>query len=106
MDEKIFWNEFKEKYGKAFKRKTKISDDGMCYIDIPLKDIVLYDDNNETCSLCGDLAEYIYDLEDIKEETLIICKKYDELEKKNIKLKAKITLLKQINELLRHEEDI
>ena len=100
-----FWEDFKEKYGRAFKRKAMISSNGECYVNIKINDIVQYDNELDEGALCGDIAEYIYDLEDIKEEALLIYKKYDKLEKENIKLKAKNTLLRQLNEALRHEED-
>lgn len=99
-----FWNEFKEKYGKVFKKKALI-ENGVYYININLLDVIPYKDSSNNAILCGDIAEYIYDLEEIKEESLLMFNKYDRLEKENIKLKAKISLLKQINEVLRHEEE-
>ena len=83
--EQEYWEKFREKYGDKFKRITATYTGGV-YATVKADDVVTFDDSDKVF-LIGDVAEYIYDLEDIKEESLIIFKQYNNLLKKYNKLK-------------------
>lgn len=88
-EEKQYWENFKEKYGNGFKRISGITTGG-AYVSINKDEVVTFDKSDkmpEATFLIGDVANYIYDLEDIKEESLIIFDKYNKLLNKYNKLK-------------------
>lgn len=85
--EKEYWENFKKKYGERFKRVSAVTSSGI-YVEAKPSEIAIFE-NADKAFILGDLAEYIYDLEDIKEESLIVFKKYNKLLKQYKELKDK-----------------
>lgn len=83
--EQEYWEKFKEKYGEKYKRISTMTSSG-AYVDIPYNEVACFE-KEQRAFIVGDMAEYIYDLEDIKEEALIMAKKYNRLLKKYNKIK-------------------
>ena len=86
--EQEFWERFKEKYGERYKRISKMTSSG-AYVDVAYTDVAMFE-KEQRAFIVGDIAEYIYDLEDIKEDALIMAKKYNKLLKRYKKLKEQI----------------
>ena len=88
--EEKYWEKFKEKYGEKFKRVSAMTSSG-AYFKVNTDSLVTFEKNGkleDETFVTGDLAEYIYDLEDIKEEALVMFKKYNRLLEKYNKLKG------------------
>jgi hypothetical protein len=84
--EKEYWDKFREKYGNKFKRVSVMTSSGV-YVEVDVNDVAMFE-KADRAFLVGDMAEYIYDLEDIKEESLVMFKKYNKLLEKYNKLKG------------------
>lgn len=83
--EKEYWENFKQKYGENFKRVATMTSSGV-YVEVEPSNIAAFS-NVGRSFLVGEIAEYIYDLEEIKEESIVMFKKYNSLLKKYNKLK-------------------
>lgn len=84
--EQEYWEKFRDKYGEKFKRLSTMTSSGP-YVEIDINSIATFEKSNRAF-LVGDIAEYIYDLEDIKEESMVMFKKYNSLLKKYERLKG------------------
>ena len=87
--EQEYWEKFREKYGEKNKRLSTMTSSGP-YVEVDINDIATFEKTNRAF-LVGDIAEYIYYLEDIKEESLVMFKKYNKLLEKYNKLKGEIS---------------
>ena len=84
--EKEYWERFREKYGDKFKRVSVMTSSGV-YAEISTNNLAIFNDKGRAF-IVGEFAEYIYDLEEIKEESLVMFKKYNSLLKKYNELKG------------------
>ena len=88
MDEKEYWKRFRERYSNKTKRIAVMTSAGS-YVEIDENQLATFD-SSDRIFLVGEIADYIYDLEDIREESITVFNKYNKLLKKYNNLKARL----------------